>query len=178
MPRLEVLRTYLEMTDPDQLTPAFNPSPDTCLDRLGGCPASFYRYLYAEVGRRYHWVDRLAWTDDHIRAHLALPTISLWLLSVGHAPAGYFELKGPEEGSVEIAYFGLLPEFIGRGLGKYLLTSAVSEAWALGARRLWLHTCSLDDPAALPNYLKSGFRPFKRETYFVETPRHSPEDGS
>jgi GNAT superfamily N-acetyltransferase len=170
MPRLEVLRTYLEMMEPSELTRAEGPGPESRLERLGGCPASFYRYLYSEVGRRYHWVDRLSWTDEQIRRHLALPTISLWLLSVRSAPAGYFELKGPEEGSVEIAYFGLLPEFIGRGLGKYLLTSAVREAWALGARRLWLHTCTLDDPAALPNYLKSGFRPFKRETYFVDAP--------
>jgi GNAT superfamily N-acetyltransferase len=169
MPRLEVLRTYLEMTDPGQLAPAERPHSEAHLQRLGQCPASFYRYLYAEVGRRYHWVDRLPWSDDRIRAHLADPTISLWLLSVAGAPAGYFELRGPEDGSVEIAYFGLLPEFLGRGLGKYLLTAAVREAWALGARRLWLHTCSLDDPAALPNYVRGGFRPFKQETYWVET---------
>jgi GNAT superfamily N-acetyltransferase len=170
MPRLEVLRTYLEMTDPGQLTPAANPESEAHLERLGACPASFYRYLYTEVGRRYHWVDRLPWSDDRIRAHLADPAISVWLLSVAGAPGGYFELRGPEDGSVEIAYFGLLPEFLGRGLGKYLLTAAVREAWALGARRLWLHTCSLDDPAAMPNYVRGGFRPFKQETYWVETP--------
>jgi GNAT superfamily N-acetyltransferase len=122
------------------------------------------------VGQRYHWVDRLPWSDDDIRAHLADATISVWLLSVAGAPAGYFELKEHEDASVEVAYFGLLPEFTRRGLGKYLLTAAVHEAWTLGPRRLWLHTCSLDDPAALPNYLRGGFRPFKRETYWLEAP--------
>jgi GNAT superfamily N-acetyltransferase len=170
MPRIEVLRTYLEMTDPGQLTPAASPEAEAHLQRLGPCPASFYRYLYTEVGRRYHWGDRLPWSNERIRAHLDDPMISVWLLSVAGAPAGYFELRGPEDGSVEIAYFGLLPEFVGRGFGKYLLTAAVREAWALGARRLWLHTCSLDDPAALPNYVRGGFRPFKQETYWVETP--------
>ena len=75
MPRLEVLRTYLEMTDPGQLTPAADPHSEARLERLGQCPASFYRYLYAEVGRRYHWVDRLPWSDDRIRGHLADPVI-------------------------------------------------------------------------------------------------------
>jgi GNAT superfamily N-acetyltransferase len=82
--------------------------------------------------------------------------------------AGYFELKKWEDGSTEIAYFGLLQKFIGRGLGKYLLTSAVERAWADGATRVWLHTCTDDDTAALPNYLKRGFKPYKIETYAVE----------
>lgn len=84
--------------------------------------------------------------------------------------AGYFELRKCEDGSVEIAYFGLLPAFIGRGLGKHLLTCATEQAWAVGANRVWLHTCTLDDPAAKPNYLKRGFRPFKTEEYVVEMP--------
>jgi GNAT superfamily N-acetyltransferase len=90
------------------------------------------------------------------------------VLSCDGAPAGYFELRRCEDGSTEIAYFGLLPEFKGRGFGKHLLTLAAQTAWARGARRLWLHTCTLDDPAALPNYQKRGFRPFKQETYWVD----------
>ena len=168
---LEVKRTYLEMTAPSDLRPARSTDQDARVERVEGSPASFYRYLYAEVGRAYRWTDRLAWTDGDIRAHLASPGISLWLLTVRGAPAGYFELKAAApDGSVEIAYFGLLPEFIGRGLGKHLLTEAVEKAWSLGARRVWLHTCSLDDPAALPNYVSRGFRPFHEETYSVPDP--------
>jgi len=106
-------------------------------------------------------------TDDEIRAHLARPEISLHLFSCRGAPAGYFELARCEDRSAEIAYFGLLPEFIGRGLGKHLLTCATEEAFATGATRVWLHTCSLDDPAALPNYQKRGFLPFRTEMYWV-----------
>jgi GNAT superfamily N-acetyltransferase len=168
---VEVKRTYLEMTAPSDLRPARSTDPDARIERVQGSPASFYRYLYAEVGRAYRWVDRLAWTDGDIRSHLARPAVSLWLLTVRAAPAGYFELvTTPNDGSVEIAYFGLLPEFIGRGYGKHLLTEAVERAWSLGARRVWLHTCSLDDPAALPNYLSRGFRPFREETYSVPHP--------
>jgi len=86
------------------------------------------------------------------------------------SPAGYFELERHSDGSVEVAYFGLLPEFIGRGLGKHLLTVAVETAWSLDARRVWLHTCTLDDPAALPNYQARGFRPFKEEVYETDVP--------
>ena len=166
----EVRRTYLEMTAPADLRPARSADAAARVERIEGCPASFYRYLYAEVGRAYKWVDRLAWTDDEIRAYLVTPGVSVWLLTVQGAPAGYFELKTAGDGSTEIAYFGLLPEFIGRGYGKHLLTEAVERAWSTGARRVWLHTCSLDDPAALPNYRARGFRPFREETYTVTSP--------
>ena len=86
----------------------------------------------------------------------------------GGAPAGYFELKRCDDGSVEIAYFGLLPDFVGKGLGKYLLVRAIEEAWALAPSRVWLHTCTLDHPAALPNYLARGFKATKTERYTVE----------
>jgi GNAT superfamily N-acetyltransferase len=163
----EVRRTYLEMTAPSDLRPARSGDPAVRVERIEGCPASFYRYLYAEVGRAYKWLDRLPWTDDDIRVHLARPGISVWLLTVRGAPAGYFELKAMSDASTEIAYFGLLPEFIGHGYGKHLLTEAVERAWSTGARRVWLHTCSLDGPAALPNYRARGFRAFKEETYTV-----------
>jgi len=168
-PSLEVKRTYLEMKAPADLRPARSAESGLRVERVESCPASFFRYLYVEVGRASHWVDRLGWSDDQIRAYLADPAVSVWLLSVSGAPAGYFELKAGAEGSVEIAYFGLLPEFIRRGYGKHLLTEAVERAWASGARRVWLHTCSLDDAAALPNYLSRGFEPFREETYRVST---------
>jgi GNAT superfamily N-acetyltransferase len=79
-------------------------------------------------------------------------------------PAGYFELRRQPDGAVEIAYFGLLPEFIGRGLGKFLLSEATRRAWELGATRVWLHTNTLDHAAALPNYLARGFSVVRTET--------------
>ncbi|HUG55348.1 MAG TPA: GNAT family N-acetyltransferase [Vicinamibacteria bacterium] len=165
----EVRRTYLEMTAPGDLRPARSQEPGLSLQRVEGCPPSLYRFLYSEVGRAYRWVDRLDWTDAQIDAHLGDPAVSLWLLTAPGGPAGYFELRQDRD-AVEIAYFGLLPEFIGRGLGKHMLTEAVERAWGLGARRVWLHTCSLDGPAALPNYLARGFRPFREETYLVTAP--------
>src|SRR5215813_4858944 len=162
---VEVRRTYLQLSNPGDLKPAGGGGDLIRIERAVECPPSFFRFLYTEVGRYYHWVDRLPWTDDQIRAHLARDGISLWVMYHTGAPAGYFELERPGDGSTEIAYFGLLPDFIGRGLGKYLLTEAATKAWAGGPTCVWLHTCTLDDPAALPNYLKRGFQPFKHETY-------------
>ena len=155
------------MTSPDELEPARINGPEPAIERLRSCSVDFFRFLYEEVGRSYRWTDRLSWTDDMIERHLATPGVSLWLLSWDDKPAGYFELREHDDDSVEIAYFGLLPEFIGRGWGKYLLTHAVRSAWQLGARRVWLHTCTLDHPAALPNYLRRGFRPVRQEVYEV-----------
>jgi GNAT superfamily N-acetyltransferase len=88
----------------------------------------------------------------------------------GPAVAGYYELRRvAEDGSVEIAYFGIVPGEYGRGLGKHLLSCAVRDAWALRPRRVWLHTCTLDHPSALPNYIARGFIPYKTETYEVDS---------
>ena len=163
-----VTRTYLAMRDPAQLNGALCDSPRLSIERLPNCSPALFRSLYVEVGRNYDWIDRLPWTDEDIIAHLSQPETSLWLMTEDNQTAGYFELRRCEDGSVEIAYFGLLPEFIGRGLGKHLLTRAVEQAWAEGANRVWLHTCTLDDPAALPNYLKRGFQAYKTETYNFE----------
>ncbi|MGZ8846402.1 MAG: GNAT family N-acetyltransferase [Pyrinomonadaceae bacterium] len=165
---IQVTRTYLEMRAPSDLQPARNDDPLIQIEPQPHCSIQMFRRLYAEVGKNYHWIDRLSWTDEQITAHLAQPENSIWLMKYDGETAGYFELRKCEDGSTELAYFGLLPQFIGRRLGKHLLTCATEQAWADGARRVWLHTCTLDDPAAMPNYLKRGFKPFKTKKYFVE----------
>lgn len=164
---IEVTRTYLEMRNPSELHGAKLADSSIQIEEQPNCSVELFRFLYAEVGKNYHWIDRVPWTDDQIVAHLNQPENSIWLMTYDGETAGYFELRQCEDGSVELAYFGLMPQFIGRGLGKHLLTRATEQAWALGANRVWLHTCTLDDPAALPNYLKRGFKPFKSEEYTI-----------
>jgi GNAT superfamily N-acetyltransferase len=165
MSPIQVTRTYLAMQSPTDLRPAEVPRPAPRVERIGECPVSFFRYLYAEVGRAHHWTDRLGWSDAKVREHLVSPRVSLWLMTWEAAPAGYFELQRHQDDSVEVAYFGLLPDYIGRGWGKYLLTEAVRAAWSQDPTRVWLHTCTLDHPAALPNYLRRGFQPVREEVY-------------
>ena len=170
MPPVDVRKTYLQLEARAEFKPVACPDPRARVEQVRGAPPSFFRYLYVEVGRAWHWVDRLPWTDEQMRARLAQPGVTLHLLSVAGAPAGYFELEKHDDGSVEVAYFGLLPEFIGQRLGGYLLSEAVKAAWDLAPTRVWLHTCTLDAEAALPNYLARGFRPFKEEHYVAQMP--------
>ncbi len=169
MPAVTVVRTWLEMHSPEQLRRAVPPEPSAVLEQAL-CDVTLYRALYASVGRPFHWHDRDHWSDEQLATYLARPEVAIWILRLAHDPAGYFELVRHEDGSAEIAYFGLTQPHIGRGLGRFLLSRAVEEAWALGARRVWLHTCTLDHPAALPNYLARGFRPWRSETYTAEVP--------
>jgi GNAT superfamily N-acetyltransferase len=162
-------RTYLELTDPGQLKASRVTDSAVRVERVVKCPPSFWRYLYTEVGRRHYWIDRLPWTDDDIRHYLEDPAIQLWVMTVSAAPAGYFELRRDDKGGVEVAYFGLLEDFIGRGLGGHLLSEAVMRAWGFETNRVWLHTSTLDHPAALQNYLRRGFTIVRREQYEVST---------
>jgi GNAT superfamily N-acetyltransferase len=168
------VRTFLEMRDRAQLRAAAVPDPRVRIEEVVDCPASFWRYLYTEVGRAYHWVDRLVWSDEDVRRYLDDPAVSLWLMTVAGAPAGYFELRRDRADGTEIVYFGLLPEFTGRGLGGHMLTAAVERAWAQGASRVWLHTNTMDHPSALPNYLKRGFTAFHSESFTPGPPPPEP----
>jgi len=168
---MEATRTYLELSRQSQFKPGFGAFPDLVIERVERPTPQLYRECYRGVGEAYHWTDRWDWTDEEIRAHLAQPEITLHVARRRGTLAGWYELRRvPEEGSVEIAYFGLLPGAIGQGLGKHLLSCAVRDAWALEPARVWLHTCTLDHPHALPNYRMRGFAPYKTETYEVNFP--------
>jgi GNAT superfamily N-acetyltransferase len=169
-PIVDVVRTYLELRSPRQLRRAAANDPSVRFVPRPDIGVTDYRRLYEAVGARWAWVDRNAWSDDRLAAHLARPEVMVWECLVGDASAGFFELERREDGSVEIAYFGLVEAFFGRGLGKAMLTRAADEAWALGANRVWLHTCTLDSPRALPNYKARGFEEFAQETYRVDVP--------
>jgi GNAT superfamily N-acetyltransferase len=165
---VEVTRTYLELKQPARFRPAFGDFDDLVIERVARPTPELYRECYRGVGEAYHWRDRWDWTDEEIRAHLAQPEITLHVARRAGALAGWYELRRvPDHDSVEIAYFGLFPDAIGQGLGKHLLSCAVRDAWALRPARVWLHTCTLDHPAALPNYKKRGFVPYKTERYEV-----------
>ena len=162
-------RTYLEMRHPSELKPAAAPAERPRIERVANCPPAFWRFLYSEVGRHYHWFDRLPWTDEQIRRYLDDEAVTLYVMWVDGVPAGYFELRIDAERAVEIVYFGLMDQFTGRGLGGYMLGEAATIAWSMGASRVWLHTNTLDHPAALPNYQKRGFRIVATEVYDIET---------
>jgi GNAT superfamily N-acetyltransferase len=158
--RRQVVTHHLEMTDPSQLVPSRKPPAGLAVIRAEIPSPALGRFLYTAVGGDWYWLQRLAWSHAQWRRHLERDGVETWVAYLAGTPAGYFELEAQAAGDVEIAYFGLLPEFIGRGLGGPLLTATVERAWAMGARRVWVHTCSLDHPSALPGYQARGFRIF------------------
>ena len=160
--------TYLQMRTRDELRRAAAPAiKDVSLRRAEvPCPA-LSRFLYTAVGGDWYWRDRLAWSQAQWREYLEKPGVQTWLLSVHGTPAGYVELDRQQQ-DVEIAYFGLLPEFIGQKLGGWLLGEGIARAWDTHPRRVWVHTCTLDGPAALPNYLARGMTIYREETRVVD----------
>ena len=170
MAPVAVVRTYLEMDTPDRLT-GRAPMPSGYVVRRESVDPDLYRELYDGVGLEYYWRDRRAWSDEQL-PHLSKPTVSIWVLWEASSTRGFFELDRHDDGSVEIAYFGLMPMGIGLGLGRALLTRAIDEAWNVkpAPSKVWLHTCTLDHPAALANYLARGFQVTRTERYTAELP--------
>jgi GNAT superfamily N-acetyltransferase len=125
---------------------------------------AYYRFLYDTVGRNYGWMSRKNLPEASLAGIIRDPRNEVHVLMVEGVPAGFVELDRRVEGEIEISQFGLMQEFIGRGLGKYFLQWAIDKAWSYSPRRLWLHTDTEDHKAALPNYLKRGFVIFKEET--------------
>ncbi len=148
----------LEMTDPADLVDAVPPagaSIEVVAESRPDLSESFYR----RVGADWAWVDRLPWGAEQWADWVDRPEHHLIVCRLDGVDAGYAELEEQGDGSVEIAYFGLLPGSIGRGLGGWLLARTIELAWSLpGTERVWVHTCDLDGPAALPNYRARGLR--------------------
>lgn len=170
MPTVSVTRTYLELKEPGQLREADARPAGASVVPVLECPPPYFRWLYETVGGPWHWRDRLGWDDDTIRGHFAREGVFLRVLQVEGAAAGYYELGRLPDGSIEVIHIGLVPERIGGGLGRFLVAEAARDAWALGATRVCLHTCTLDSPRALPNYLRLGFTRCGTENYTVDLP--------
>lgn len=170
MALIDVERTYLQLLSLADLDRQGASAPDEVLAELRPCPVSVARRLYHDVGARYHWRDRLAISDADLHAYLAREDVRVFVARSAGRDDGFFELVRHADGSVEIAYFGLMGHAQGRGLGRWMLVEACRAAFAWGASRVWLHTCTLDAPAALPNYRARGFVPYRMERYQVEVP--------
>lgn len=159
----EFKRWYLEQTSPDQLKRSRTPQTVPQLVHAEIPSPTLNQYFYTTVGADWKWKDRLPWTYEQWKAYVEKPQLQTWVLQVQGTPAGYLELDVQPDGNTEIAYFGLLKEFTGRGIGGWFLGESIARAWDTGARRVWVHTCSYDHPAALANYEARGMRVFKIE---------------
>jgi GNAT superfamily N-acetyltransferase len=171
--RVSVRRTHLELRRPDELRPGRRPTEQIGLALRRPITTAEYLSLYSLVGELWLWRDRLVWSESELQRYLDSPEVHIWTAHLAGTTAGYFELRQHPDRSVEVMYFGLAPAFIGRGIGGWLLTRAAHEAFALGASRIVLNTCTLDAPHALPNYLARGFRIISEDQYLLDVPANN-----
>ena len=160
-----LVTTYLEMRSPEQLRRKQSPDQGFQVREQKEPNWIFNRDLYFAAGEQWAWIDKRPWTDEQWKKYALSPELRTFAAYHGDTLAGYYELRRDDEGGVEIAYFGLLPEFIGRGFGGALLTSAIEEAWRMSPApaRVWVHTCTRDHPRALANYQTRGMEIYKVE---------------
>jgi GNAT superfamily N-acetyltransferase len=169
---LDIVVTYLEMVKPPtRPTVPAPPVGKIALFRAERPTVSFYRYLYNTVGEPWLWWERKLLSDAELERIIHDPLVEIYVLYVDGVPAGYAELDRRKPEEVELAYFGLIPHFIGRKLGPFLLNWAVDTAWFHKPKRLWVNTNNLDHPKALQIYQKAGFVPYRQETKTIPNPR-------
>ncbi len=170
--KLEIAITYLEMTrrppHPHVVPPH---GMKLALLRARRPTAAFYRFLYDTVGEPWLWYERRALGEAALGRIITDENVEIYVLYVDGVPAGFAELDRRKPPDIELTYFGLMPDFIGKGLGRYLLTWAIDTAWNYEPERLWVNTNSLDHPKALALYQRCGFRPFRQEIRVIEDPR-------
>jgi GNAT superfamily N-acetyltransferase len=164
----EILTTYLQMSALDEIVPASRSDPDFAVREAVERQWPLNRSLYRLVGERWAWKDKLLWSDQQWESYVASEQLRTFVASWHGATAGYYELRRDDAQAVEIAYFGLAPDFIGHGYGGALLTDALKRAWVWGAQRVWVHTCTLDHPAALKNYQARGMQIYDRKTHQID----------
>ena len=163
--------TYLEMREAPQTPRLPAPRARLALIAAQDCTVSFYRYLYETVGTPWLWYERRLVSDAALGAEITRPTTEIFVLYVAGVPAGYFELDAAPPQETELRYFGLIPEFIGRGFGPFLLRAAIDQAWSRPISRLWVHTRTFDHPRALGYYQRAGFIVYARQKLRFEAPR-------
>lgn len=161
--------THLEMTAPPPPRPA--PETGAILRHEGAMDLGAYRSLFREVGQDWLWFGRLVLDDAALSAILHDPQVEVHVPMDKGRALGLLELDFRRDGACELAYFGLVPDAVGGGLGRWLMAAAIARAWARPIRRFTVHTCSNDSPQALGFYIRSGFAPVRRQIEVADDPR-------
>jgi GNAT superfamily N-acetyltransferase len=168
--RIPMTVTFLEMHSRPAALPPPQPKSKIAILRAENPSVHFYRYLYDTIGEPYYWVDRRKLSDEALGEIIRNPQVELYVLYADGNPAGMAEIEFRDAAAGQLAYFGLMPDFVGRGLGYFFIHHAVSLAWSKPISSLLINTCTLDHPRALPLYQRVGFVPYSREERYIELP--------
>lgn len=143
------------------------------LERAAKPDLDWYRDLYRRVGGPWLWVSCLKMDDAALAAVLHDPAVEVWAAVKEGQAEGLVQLDFRVPGVCELLYFGLTDALIGQGAGRWMMNRAIERAWSQPIKRFWVHTCSVDHPAALAFYVRSGFTAFRRQVEVFDDPRLS-----
>ena len=161
-------RNFLEIKSIDALKESKKPKISQSIDKVNPTDFQLNKFFYKNIGKKHRWTDRLIWSENDWIKYVSSPNAETYTLKVENDLAGYFELIiHKDKNEVEIAYLGLLEEYLNKKLGSYLLSSAIKNSFLIKPKRVWVHTCSLDHKNALMNYTARGMKIFKKETIVV-----------
>ena len=160
----QVERSYLEICTISELLVKNKPFNDLYLEKVNPPDFQLNKFFYKEVGKKHSWTDRLVWNDKKWIDYLENSSVNTYILKRNNELIGFFEqIFDKDKVDCEIAYLGILEEYIGKKLGGYLLSEAIKISFNIGSKRIWVHTCSLDHKNALQNYISRGMKIFKSE---------------
>ena len=161
---IKVERNYLDIISLKNLSETYKPSNNFNVRLVNPPDFQLNKFFYKQIGKRHRWVDRLIWDENQWIEYINYSKVKTYILQDYNNLAGYFEqIFDQKKLECEIAYFGILQDYVGKRLGGYLLSQAIKKSFAMGANRVWVHTCSLDHKHALKNYLSRGMKIFKSE---------------
>ena len=164
----EVLRSYLEINSLQDLKKVHKPSEEYSVNLLDPINFQLNKFFYKNIGKKYRWVDRLAWMESQWIDYVSNEKVKTYIFKHNDDLAGFFELIfHTEQKEVELAYFGLLDQYQNKKLGSYLLSEAIKKSFDDNINRVWVHTCTLDHKNALSNYIARGMKIFKTETIVI-----------
>jgi GNAT superfamily N-acetyltransferase len=163
--------TCLEMREKPALGPMRPLEQPMMLEKVEKADLADYRALFQAVGQDWLWLSRLVMPDEDLRYILHDPDVEVYYFISQNKRIGLLELDFREKGQCELAFFGLVPEAIGGGAGRFLMDQALRRAWARPIERLWVHTCTFDHPAAVGFYRRSGFKPYQFMVEVCADPR-------
>ena len=166
----KIVRNYLEIKSVKELLEKKKPSDDFVLEKISKSDFQLNKFFYKQIGKNHNWVDRLLWTDKNWIEYVSDPAVFTYVLKKKEDIVGFFEfIYHKNKSEIEIAYFGILEEYLGKNVGGYMLSEAIKKSFSFDVKRTWVHTCSLDHKNALENYLSRGMKIFNSEIINIKS---------
>ena len=166
----EILRNYLEIKSLNDLNDTEKTYDKYYLDLVNPKDFQLNKFFYKQIGKKYNWFDRLAWSDKNWINYISNENTFTYVLKNNNKLVGFSEIIiDKKKHEIEIAYLGIFEEYFGKKLGRLLLTEVIKKCFSFNIKRVWVHTCSLDHKNALKNYLSRGMKIFKTEVAKIKT---------